>query len=106
MRCFMIASLVVWTVPAFAADVCVTNADSGTYLFAVEAKDGDRTVETLTRGQSLCVPNPALAGGIVSVFESVDAEEGCSRLVARPGGTRTLLRYVSFDRCAWDDNTR
>lgn len=91
--------------PALAAEVCVRNADSETLLFVAEARGGERAIGQLTTGEVLCATGPGQAGGVVSVFESSEELEGCSRLVSAPGGTRVLHRYVSFDRCAWDDNT-
>ena len=91
--------------PAEAGEVCVKNADRHTFLFVAEAREGDRIVARLAPGELLCAKGVGRQVGVVSVFESAEQAEGCSRLVAAPGGTRILHRYVSFDRCAWDDNT-
>jgi len=90
---------------ASAGQVCVQNGDDQELLFAAEVRDGDRVLSTLAPGELLCAKGPQKEGGVVSVFESFEEAEGCSRLVTAPGGTRILKRYVSFDRCAWDDNT-
>ena len=98
--------LLLFAVPAWAGEVCVRNLDRETLLFVAEARGGDRTVGQLATGEVLCATGQDDVGGVVSVFESSKELEGCSRLVPAPGGTRTLRRYVSFDRCAWDDNTK
>jgi hypothetical protein len=94
--------------PALAAEgteVCVVNGSDERFLFAVVPREGDRRTAPLAPGESLCSAAPHGKGGFVSVFENAQSDEGCSRLVEPPGGTRTLRRYASFDRCAWDDNT-
>lgn len=88
-----------------AGETCVRNEDRETFLFIAEARGGERVVGQLSTGEVLCASSAKEQGGVVSVFESADEQEGCSRLVAASGGTRILYRYVSFDRCAWDDNT-
>ena len=93
-------------VVANAGQVCVQNADDEVFLFAAEVRQGERIVSLLKPGERLCALAPQETGGVVSVFASAELAEGCSRLVAAPGGLRILRRYVSFDRCAWDDNTR
>ncbi len=85
-----------------AAEICVENATEESFLFAVDAREGARRTARLAPGARLCAEG---SGGFVSVFDHADAAEGCSRLVAPPGGLRRLHRYASFDRCAWDDNT-
>lgn len=105
-RIVLVAILALGTsaVIASAGDVCVRNADDRVLLFAAEVRDGDRILSPLPPGGLLCAEGPERAGGVVSVFENIEEAEGCSRLVSPPGGTRILERYVSFDRCAWDDN--
>ncbi|SPH17650.1 hypothetical protein DEA8626_01174 [Defluviimonas aquaemixtae] len=83
------------------ADICVTNAGDQRMLFAAETDDGERIVGWLEPGGRLCAPGDG--AGRVSVFESEDTLEGCTRLVA-PGGSDTLLRYVAFDRCLWQSH--
>ena len=90
--------------PASSAEICVENGDEAPFHFVAEARNGARVVANLAPGERLCAAGPSALGGVVSVFENADEAEGCSRLVAAPGGTRILHRYVSFDRCAWDDN--
>jgi len=89
-----------------ASQVCVQNTDRKDFLFVAEVRDGDRVISTLSPGETLCAEGPGQKGGVVSVFENRNEVEGCSRLVAAPGGKRVLQRYASFDRCAWDDNTK
>ena len=97
--------LLLFASPGAAGEVCVKNADSETLLFVAEVRGGERAVGQLTTGEVLCATGPGQAGGVVSVFESSEELEGCSRLVPAPGEIRILNRYVSFDRCAWDDNS-
>lgn len=80
------------------ADVCVRNGSEAPYLFAAETLDGPRVVRSLAPGERLCARGDRR--GVVSVYESADALEGCSRLVPA-GGADELRRYVDFDRCAW-----
>jgi cytochrome c2 len=82
--------------------ICVQNASAHSYLFASEGDDGTRLLQTLAPQDTLCTT--ASATGIVSVFESDDALEGCSRVVAA-GTTEQLLKYADFDRCAWSSNS-
>ena len=89
-----------------AGEVCVRNEDHETFLFVAEARGGERVVGHLSTGEVLCATSTEERGGVVSVFESLDELEGCSRLVRTSSGTRVLHRYVSFDRCGWDDNTK
>ncbi|MDJ0630285.1 MAG: hypothetical protein QNJ44_18670 [Rhodobacter sp.] len=83
--------------------VCVENGTGEAFLFAAEARGGLREVAMLDPGGRLCSARAGGAGGVVSVFESAEHEEGCSRLVAE-GETETLLEYVDFDRCRWSSH--
>jgi hypothetical protein len=88
-----------------AGSLCVRNASERTHLFAVEAPDAGRRVQTLAPGERLCVHGASMRRtGIVSVFESRDAVEGCSRLVP-VGRTEEMIEYVDFDRCFWSSNS-
>ena len=100
-----IFALTIWPAMVAAGEVCVTNGDTRDFLFVAETRGGDREIARIAPDEKLCADGPATQGGVVSVFENVNEAEGCSRLVASPGGMRVLKRYVSFDRCAWDDNT-
>jgi cytochrome c len=82
--------------------LCVTNAAALDHLFAVESASGTRSVEMLAPGARLCVDSAD--GGKVSVFESADGFEGCTRLVA-PGHSEAMYEYAEFDRCAWSSNS-
>lgn len=89
---------------ADARTVCVVNASQESYFFAVENADGDRKTATLAFNESLCSKTgTVLAKGTVSVFESENALEGCSRRVSR-GTSELMLRYSEFDRCLWSSN--
>jgi hypothetical protein len=85
--------------------LCVRNESGRSHLFAVEAPGTQRLVQDIAPGESLCA-NGATSGttGVVSVFEDIDALEGCSRLVP-VGQTETMIQYVDFDRCFWSSNT-
>lgn len=98
------ALLLVPATRSVADEVCVRNEDRETLLFVAEARGGNRMVAQLSTGEVLCATSTKERGGVVSVFESLDELEGCSRIVSTLGGTRVLHRYVSFDRCEWDDN--
>ncbi len=86
------------------AGICVENGSDQTFLFAAEARDGARKVAELTPGTSLCVASQSDGSGVVSVFESMDVVEGCSRLVTS-GQQEVLVRYADFDRCAWGSHS-
>ncbi|MZR12207.1 hypothetical protein GQE99_04160 [Maritimibacter sp. DP07] len=85
--------------------VCVRNSSAQPYVFAAEVPGVDRKVARLAPGERLCASGgrPA-AMGTVSVFEGLDALEGCSRLVPF-GTTEEMKKYVDFDRCFWSSNS-
>ena len=95
----------IFALPALAAEtgVCVINGTEDSYFFVAEAKDGARNTATLAPGGSLCSASATEQGGVVSVFETDEHLEGCSRLVAA-GKNETLLQYADFDRCRWSSN--
>jgi hypothetical protein len=72
-------------------------------FFAAEAREGPRVTATLAGGETLCSGPGNGAGGVVSVFETAEHFEGCSRLVSE-GETEALLRYAEFDRCEWSSH--
>ncbi|MDH5528588.1 MAG: hypothetical protein OEY05_01005 [Paracoccaceae bacterium] len=84
--------------------ICGQNASDTEHLFAIETADGTRWVGMLAPGQTHCLPSPVSAQGMVSAYEDPEGFEGCSRLTT-PGKPERLLRYVSFDRCAWGSNS-
>lgn len=100
--CAFVTVLIGWAAAAAAEETCVVNGSEHRHLFAAEADDV-RVVEWLDPGGRLCVTAEAAKRGVVSVYETFDALEGCSRLVT-PGGSDTLLQYVDFDRCHWASN--
>ncbi|WP_232796391.1 c-type cytochrome [Roseovarius salinarum] len=87
-----------------AGRLCVRNLSARAHLFAVEADGADRRVKTLESGGVLCIDAPQAETGVVSVYESEDAFEGCSRITP-VGTTEDMLEYVDFDRCFWRSNT-
>ncbi|MCZ0813500.1 hypothetical protein N5A93_14760 [Roseovarius sp. EGI FJ00037] len=85
--------------------VCVRNSSSHAHVFVAEAPNGERKVSRLAPDETLCARGGMKgATGMVSVFESHDAFEGCSRLVP-VGQTEDMIRYVDFDRCFWSSNS-
>lgn len=104
MRLRLSLALVCVSAPAIAAPgVCVSNGTDEAHLFVAEARGGPRQVAWLDPGGELCSPGTQGTGGTVSVFESADHLEGCSRLVPE-GATETLIRYADFDRCRWSSH--
>lgn len=97
------ATLAALTFPAApaVADICVTNAGDTRMFFAAETNGGARLTRWLAPGEKLCAPGDG--AGRVSVFESAEHIEGCTRLVG-PGGSDRLLRYGAFDRCLWQSH--
>ncbi|MBL4873678.1 MAG: cytochrome c family protein [Rhodobacteraceae bacterium] len=84
---------------------CVTNQSELTHVFAVDAGDAGRKVQELTPGQSLCTAESSTPqNGFVSVFETIEKDEGCSRLITA-GNDEGMIRYSDFDRCEWTSNS-
>jgi cytochrome c2 len=84
--------------------VCVMNGSEMSFFFTVENASGVRSVAQLEKSEFLCSePGQSDAFGTVSVFESDDAFEGCSRRVAA-GSVEIMYRYSEFDRCEWSSN--
>ena len=81
---------------------CVINGAEQDYFFTVDSGDGRREGKRLGPAGALCMAGTD-AGGVVSVFESEEALEGCSRLVVN-GQMEVMLAYSEFDRCRWSSN--
>ncbi len=80
---------------------CVTNQSQLTHVFAVDAGDAGRKVQELAPGETLCTTeSDAPQNGFVSVFETPEHAEGCSRLITA-GNTEGMVKYADFDRCEW-----
>lgn len=80
---------------------CVTNKSEETHLFAADAGDVGREIQTLNPGETLCTSEfSSPQNGFVSVFEDIEHDEGCSRLISA-GATEGLIKYADFDRCEW-----
>lgn len=80
---------------------CVTNQSDLTHLFAVDAGEAGRKVQELTPGATLCTAeSDTPQNGFVSVFETLEHDEGCSRLITA-GETEGMVKYADFDRCEW-----
>ena len=85
--------------------LCVRNDSQRSYLFVVEAPGAERLVQDIPAGESLCANGATPGGtGVVSVFEDMEALEGCSRLVP-VGQTEAMIQYADFDRCFWETNS-
>lgn len=84
--------------------ICVQNAGHDIHFFAVDGGGDSRKIGHLASGETLCTGALERAmQGKVSVFETEDHLEGCTRLV--PSGTvEQLLKYADFDRCLWSSN--
>lgn len=83
---------------------CVQNQSDESHFFAVDAGAAGRDLQELAPGETLCTADAAEPlNGFVSVFETADTEEGCSRLVAA-GTVEGMIKYADFDRCAWSSN--
>ena len=79
---------------------CVINASETSHVFITETREGERMLAELAVGEQLCSTATKAEDGIVSVFESADALEGCSRIIPT-GSAEELIEYAEFDRCAW-----
>lgn len=103
----LIIPFVVLAGPVFSQEsesgFCIENASDVSYVFITETREGVRQVEEVNPGGKLCAAQTAAPDGIVSVFESIDALEGCSRIIAR-GVTEGLIEYAEFDRCEWSSH--
>ena len=86
-----------------AAESCVINGSDHSYFFAVTQKNAPRLTKELPPNDRLCGAKPT--GATVSVYETADVLEGCSRLV-NPGQSDTLITYAEFDRCRWASHTK
>ncbi|RMD89351.1 MAG: hypothetical protein D6811_12335 [Alphaproteobacteria bacterium] len=85
-----------------AGKVCVTNATGQRLLFAAEIAGAERRLAWLDPGARLCSAPGAAPQGMVGVFESEEALEGCSRRISA-GDNLVLEAYASFDNCRWAD---
>lgn len=79
---------------------CIRNASAKAHVFAAETREGDRQVAKLAPGEMLCASASSAADGVVSVFESFDSFEGCSRIVPL-GKIEEMHAFAEFDRCVW-----
>ncbi|MDQ7069962.1 MAG: c-type cytochrome [Rhodobacterales bacterium] len=91
--------------------ICVVNGTQESHYFLAEARGVDRANDsrvlgTLAPGETLCtgeIVGADAARGVVSVFESPDELDGCSRLV-NISAPETLTLYADFDRCGWSSH--
>jgi len=91
-------------VMAPAGGVCVHNASRSAYFFVAEGENGVRVTKQLEPNEVLCTPEiPNGTKGSVSVFETEDHFEGCTRLV-KANTVEQMMRYSEFDRCLWTSN--
>ena len=83
---------------------CIVNGTDAPHFFATETREGARQLVNLAPGERLCAAETQADDGIVSVFEDLDAFEGCSRII--PVGTaEDMLDYAEFDRCRWSSHS-
>lgn len=82
---------------------CIVNASKKPHVFTTESREGARQLAELAPGDRLCASGTEADDGIVSVFESAEALEGCSRIVP-VGSAEALIEYAEFDRCAWSSH--
>ncbi len=91
--------------------ICVVNGTQESHYFLAEARgiegtNDSRVLGMLAPGEMLCtgaIDGAGAARGVVSVFESPDELEGCSRLV-NISAPETLTLYADFDRCGWSSH--
>ncbi len=84
--------------------ICVQNSGQETYFFAVDGGGDSRKTGHLEPGETLCTGALEMAmQGKVSVFETEDHLEGCTRIVAS-GMVEQMRKYADFDRCLWSSN--
>ncbi len=79
---------------------CVVNASTVAHVFSTETREGARQVVELAPGGRLCAAGTQAKDGVIGVFESLVALEGCARIVAR-GEVDRLIEFAEFDRCRW-----
>jgi len=84
--------------------ICVKNAGDSAYFFAVDAGNKGRKTGMLSAGETLCTGSLEMAiKGKVSVYETEEHLEGCTRIVAS-GTVEEMRKYADFDRCLWSSN--
>lgn len=102
----ILAVLLLSAMPAFAdTRVCVENGSEDIHLFTTETRDGARQSAMLVPGGRLCSQPTAASDGVIGVFDTPDALEGCGRIIPA-GSTETLIAYAEFDRCHWGAHDR
>lgn len=104
MRVLLLIPCIAMATPASAQQVlpdrfCVVNQSPEAYFFVTETREGARQSGELEPGERLCATTAA-SDGVVNVFESAEALEGCGRLVAI-GTAEGMRAYSDFDRCRW-----
>jgi len=106
-RLDVIAYLASFDTASVSGEICVTNQSDETYFFAVDnggASPDSRVTSELAPGEALCNSAGAPTGSFVSVFESSQALEGCSRLL-NAGNSEGLVHFAEFDQCEWASHT-
>ena len=84
---------------------CVTNHSESSQIFAVDAGEDGRKLQDLAPGETLCTTETdEPQNGFVTVFESLEHDEGCSRLITA-GNTEGMIKYADFDRCEWSSHS-
>jgi len=79
--------------------LCVTNTTLERLIFSVDANDAEMLTRPLDKNQILCVQT-LHKSGVVRVFASLDAIEGCSKIVST-GIVHQMKSFGRFDNCEW-----
>ena len=82
---------------------CVVNSSEHLLFFATETREGERNSSNLEPGEQLCSAATTDTDGIVSVYESEDGFEGCSRIIP-VGISEEMTEFAEFDRCGWSSH--
>ncbi len=105
-RLDVIAYLATFQTAAAAAPTdgfCIVNSSEQLLFFATETREGERNFSNLEPGEQLCSMATAEVDGIVSVYESEDGFEGCSRIIP-VGIAEEMTEFAEFDRCGWSSH--
>ena len=89
--------------PAPDGTFCIVNAAEEELFFVTETREGSRNFSSLKPGDRLCSETTQADDGIVSVFQSENSLEGCSRII-ETGTSEAMLVYAEFDRCGWESH--
>ncbi len=83
---------------------CVVNASQTSRFFATETREGVRESANLEPGAALCADTTDALDGVVTVYESEDGFEGCTRIIP-VGSAEDMLKFAEADRCEWESHS-